>query len=310
METKAIKIKRNRHAKIKRDTSIFQSIATVLGTILLFAECLSVLLPVVWLVYSSFKPLSEFYMDIWALPRELKFTNYSRVFEILKITKTTIKGVKQFTIFDMLGTSFMFTIIPTVIGSLPVVICGYVLGKFTFPGCKFLYAFGIFLMITPIISTGAAGLKIAKSFNLYDNPVPNWFLAFQGGFSGVHFLMFYALFKNIPTSYAEAAMVDGASNFRIFTQIMFPMATPTWMCVMALNFIGGWNDYTSFLLYYPSYANLAYGVYYFEAYAQYFNATRTEVFAGFVICMVPSVIVYLLADRFVLNKFTVGGLKG
>ena len=310
MGEKTIKFKRNRHTKIKRDTSVWQSIATTIGTIILFAECLSVLFPVVWLLYSSFKPLSEYYMNIWALPVEFKFENYARVFELLKIQKTTIAGIKEFTIADMFGTSLVFTLVPTFIGSFPVIICGYILGKFSFPGNKFLYTLGIFLMITPIINTGAGGLKIAKSFNLYDNPLPNFILSFQGGFSGVHFLMFYALFKNIPISYAEAAQMDGASNFRIFAQIMFPMATPTWMCLMALSFIGGWNNYASFLLYYPSYANLAYGVYYFEQYAQYFNATRTEVFAGFVICMIPSVIIYVLADRFVLNKFTVGGLKG
>ena len=165
-------------------------------------------------------------------------------------------------------------------------------------------------MITPIYGTGAAGLKIAKALGTYDNMLANIILSYRGGFSGINFLLVYGAFKTIPWSYAEAAQVDGATNMQIFIRIMFPMIAPTYICLVAMGFLSGWNSYEQFLLVFPSYANLAYGIYYFQEYAQYYNATGTEVLAGFVVCMIPSVIVYFFADRFVMSKFTVGGLKG
>ncbi len=295
--------------KIKDYDSIWQLIAKTLAGIIFGAYCCTLVFPVIWLIYSSFKTDIDYINYIWKLPSKWVFSNYFGVFEKLTITKTTVEGMYTYSIGNMIWTSFYCAIVPCLLGTFANTVFGYVLSKFTFPGSKFIYNLGIILMITPIYGTGPASLNLQKMLNLYDNMLPNLILSYQGGFIGLNFLLMYAAFKNISWTYAEAAQLDGASHLQIFVRIMFPMVAPTYMCLVAMGFLGGWNSYEQFLLYYPSYANLAYGVYYFQAYAQYYNATGTEVLAGFVVCMIPSVVVYCFADRFVLQKFTVGGLK-
>lgn len=295
--------------KIKDYDSVGQLLAKVIGGVLFGAYCLSLVLPVVWLLYSSFKTDIDYINHIWGLPKQWVLTNYAGVFDKLAITKTAVEGTYTYSIGSMLWTSFYMALFPTLLSVFANVVFGYVLSKFEFPGNKFIYTLGIILMITPIYGTGPAGLNLTKALGLYDNIPPNIILSYQGGFSGFNFLIMYAAFKGISWTYAEAAQLDGASHFHIFFRIMFPMVAPTYICLCAMGFLGGWNSYEQFLLVYPSYANLAYGVYYFQEYAQYYNATGTEVLAGFVVCMIPSIVVYCFADRFVLQKFTVGGLK-
>lgn len=295
--------------KVKEYSSIGELIARLSGGLLFFVYCCSLVFPVLWLIYSSFKTDIDYINHIWALPSNWMASNYAGVIDKLTIVKTTVEGEYYFTLGMMLWTSFYTAILPTAIGLFANVVFAYVLSKFEFPGRMFIYNLGIILFITPIYGTGPAGLNLSKALNLYDNMLPNILLGYQGGFIGTNFLILYAAFKGISWTYAEAAQIDGASHFMIFFRIMFPMIAPTYICLVAMGFLGAWNSYEQFLLYYPSYANLAYGVYHFQAYAQYYNATGTEVLAGFVICMIPSIIVYLLADRFVLQKFTIGGLK-
>ena len=299
-----------KHRKIKDYSSVGQLAAkTVAGTILAI-YCLTLLVPVIWLIYSSFKTDMDYINNIWNLPKIWTLDNYTNVLDKLAIRRVKSDGIYEFGIGTMLFTSFYYALLPAAIGAFANVVFGYVLSKFRFPGNKFIYNLGIILMITPIYGTGAAGLKIAKMLGTYDNMPANIILSYQGGFSGINFLLIYGAFKTISWSYAEAAQIDGASNLQIFTKVMFPMIAPTYICLVAMGFLAGWNSYEQFLLFFPSYANLAYGVYYFQQYAQYYNATGTEVLAGFVVCMIPSVIVYFFADRFVMSKFTVGGLKG
>ena len=295
--------------KIKDYSNIGQLIVKTTAGIILAIYCISLLVPVVWLILSSFKTDIDYINNIWGFPKPFILDNYKGVLNKLAITRTKDDGIYVYDIWSMLFTSFYYALIPAAVGAFANVVFGYVLSKFRFPGNKFIYTLGIILMITPIYGTGAAGLKIAKAIGTYDNMPLNLILSYQGGFSGLNFLLMYGAFKGISWEYAEAAQIDGASNLDIFFKIMFPMISPTYICIVAMGFLSGWNSYEQFLLFFPSYANLAYGVYYFQNYAQYYNATGTEVLAGFVVCMIPSIIVYLFADKFVMSKFTVGGLK-
>ena len=74
------------------------------------------------------------------------------------------------------------------------------------------------------------------------------------------FLITYSLFKTVSKTYAEAAKIDGASEARIFVQIMIPMAKGVIGMMMVMSAIGAWNDYYTPYMYLPSVKTLALGI--------------------------------------------------
>ena len=192
---KQIYVKKNK--KIKDYSSFGQLIAKTVASVILAVYCITLLIPVLWLIMSSFKSDMDYINHIWGLPEKWVTYNYTNVLEKLKITKTLEDGVYEFGLGSMLFTSFYYALLPGALGAFAQVIFGYVLSKFKFPGSKFIYNLGIVLMITPIYGTGAAGLKIAKALGTYDNMLANIILSFQGGFSGLHFLLFYLLLLHL-----------------------------------------------------------------------------------------------------------------
>ena len=129
-------------------------------------------------------------------------------------------------------------------------------------------------------------------------------------FSGVWFLLFYAAFQGVPWEYAEAAFIDGAGHYKVMFRIMLPLMIPTFSAIFLLSFLSTWNDYNTFIMWLPSYANLAYGMYLFQMDASSYGASMPQIMAGFIICMIPTVIIYIASQKLITSKLMIGGLKG
>jgi ABC-type glycerol-3-phosphate transport system permease component len=84
-------------------------------------------------------------------------------------------------------------------------------------------------------------IQLMQALHL-DGTVIGCIFLYSGGF-GTNFLLLYSFFKNLSWTYVEAAKIDGASDFRIFLQIVLPMAKGPMVAVTILTFIGLWNDY-------------------------------------------------------------------
>ncbi|MDR0426765.1 MAG: carbohydrate ABC transporter permease [Clostridiales bacterium] len=301
--------------RIRETGEASKRIVLSLNTALCAVYCLSLMLPLIWMLYSAFKTNLEYQQDIMAFPKSLLyFENFSVVFEKLRIIRvTTVGGVPArvtYGLGNMLVTSFYFALAVSVINVFFNTVFGYILSKYKFRGRGFLYGLGIFIMVVPIIGTEAAYFRLIQQLGVYDNMVLTVLSAPSVAFSGTYFLLMYAAFKGLAWEYAEAAFIDGAGHYKVFLRIMLPMAMPSMICLVTLNFIGMWNDYSAFLFYLPSYANLSYGLYIFEQNAAQYGVNPPVIYAGFVIAAVPVVGIYSVAQKFILQKFTVGGLKG
>lgn len=294
----------------KQRGTLFSAISFWVITISFIIYCLSVLIPLVWMLYSSLKTETEYISNIMGLPKKLYWKNYSLVFDNLKIIRYTTQGMVQMNFFNMFLTSVIFSVSSAVWPVLWQTLCAYVISSINFHGKKFWFNLGLFLMIFPSFSSGAVGLKVYKMLGIYDNMAAMIFIGAQGTFYGTYFLILHAGFKGISNAYVEAAYIDGASKLYAFIKIVLPMILPTSLCLMLLIFLSVWSDYSTFIFMLPSYANLAYGMYMFQQNSSKFGATQTSILAGFVICMIPSILLYLLAQKYTLNKYVVGGLKG
>jgi N-acetylglucosamine transport system permease protein len=240
-----------------------------------------VIVPFLWTLMSSFKTTSEILSSPFSLPESLHLENYTNAWNIA--------GIGQF---------FFNTVI--VVGSALVLVMllgamlAYVLARFQFPGNKLIYnvmlaamSFPIFLAIVPLFF-------ILKNMMLLDT-LPGLIITYVA--FALPFTMFflYSFFKQLPQDVYEAAIVDGAGEWRAFFQVMLPMATPGMASVAILNFLGLWNQFLLPLVLNPTKENwvLSQGMASFASKAGY-AVDFGALFAAAVITIIPVLVVYVL----------------
>lgn len=280
-------------------------------TVVLIVYCVSLLIPLAWLLISSFKDEFGYALRPLGLPDIWYFKNYVEVFSYMNIKVVTAKGTIIFNFLDLAFNSLVRAVGTPLIFVFFQTICAYTIAKYKFRGSNFIYMLGLVIMILPIVGSLPSSLMIHKALGLYDNMYPLMLMAPAVVF-GMNFLILYSSFKNIPWDYAEAAFIDGAGHWRVMLRIMIPMMFPTCVVLFVLGFLGTWNDYMTVVVMLPSYPNLAYGLYIFQYQASVGGqgASTPMVLTAFVIVMLPTVALYLAAQKFILQKFIVGGLKG
>jgi N-acetylglucosamine transport system permease protein len=186
----------------------------------------------------------------------------------------------------------------------------YVLARFQFPGRQFLYylfmaglMFPVFLALVPLFFL-VNDLHMIGTFQglilvyiAYSLPFTVFFLT---GF-----------FKTLPSEVGEAAIVDGASQYRIFFDVMLPMAKPGLIAMGIFNFLGQWNQFLLPLVLMPNENHylLSQGLA-FLAIQQGYHNDYSALFAAMTITMIPTLVVYVLFQRRLESGLTAGALKG
>ena len=243
-----------------------------------------VILPMLWVILSSFKTTKEIFASPFSLPKVWNFDNYVNAW-----TTASIGSFFFNTIIVVFGALFLTMLF----GSMSA----YVLARFSFPGSRLLYylmlaglTFPIFLAIVPLFF-------VLQSIGLL-NTLPGLIITYAAFAFPFTVFFLFSFFKSLSTSIAEAAAIDGAGEWRTFFQVMLPMARPGLATVAILNFVGLWNQ---FLL--PIALNtdpekyvLTQGMAQFAAQAGY-SVDAGALFAAVVITVVPVLIVYMIFQR-------------
>lgn len=276
---------------------------------LLIIYCFSLLLPLVWMLYTSCKIHSEYVMSSFAFPKKWTLSNFKEAFDKLKLTINVPQGIVQLGIGNMTLNSLARSVCCSLLTVFCTACVAYVVGMYEFVGRKFIYNLGIVVMILPIIGSLPSAMVVRKALNIYDNMFL-YILTSPSNVFGMNFLILYGAFRGLPKAYMESAKIDGAGHHRIFYQIYLPMMIPTCVVLFVLQFLTSWNDYLTPMIWLPSYPNLAYGMYYFERNAAMFEANVPTIMAGFTIVMIPTALLYICSQKLIVQKFTVGGLKG
>ena len=267
------------------------------GMLVLWALMVGV--PLLWVLWSSFKTSNGILSDPWGLPTSLHFENWANAWNKANMGQYFVNTA------IVVGGSVVGTM---VLGSM----AAYVLARFTFPGNRFIYFMFVAGMSFPVFM-----LVIPLFFVLRDFPGSALLATYQGlilvyiAYS-LPFTVFFmtAFFRTLPTSIAEAALIDGASHTRTFFQVMLPMAKPGLISIGIFNFLGQWNQY---LL--PMVLNQNEDKYVLTqglamiALQQGYENDWGALMAGMMIAMLPVLIVYFIFQRQVQAGLTAGALK-
>jgi len=245
---------------------------------------LVVIVPLLWVIMSSFKTSSEIFASPFAPPASLQFVNY--------VNAWTTAGIGSF-FFNSVIVVFGALFVTMLFGSMSA----YVLARFTFPGSRLLYylmlaglTFPVFLAIVPLFF-------VLRGIGLL-NTLPGLILTYAAFAFPFTVFFLFAFFRSLSKSIAEAAAIDGAGEWRTFFSVMLPMAKPGLATVAILNFVGLWNQFLLPVALNTNRDNyvLTQGMAAFASQAGY-SVDFGALFAAVVITVIPVLIVYLIFQR-------------
>ena len=274
--------------------------------IALISLAISIIIPVSWVFLASIKTNAEFYGNPWALPKGLNIQNFIDAFQIAQ--------VGDFILNSALVTAMALAILLVV--SLPA---AYVLARFQFKGRKF---FNTLIMAGLFINVNYIVVPIFLMLNGWDKSLAKsglqffmnnrFVLALVYASTAIPFTVYLlaSYFRSLPKAYEEAAEIDGCGYFTTMVRVMFRMAKPSIITVILFNFLAFWNEYIISLTLVQTKAlkTLPVGLQNLMS-AQKAATNYGPMYAGLVIVMLPTLILYILVQRRLTQGMTLGGLK-
>lgn len=266
--------------------------------------------PLYWIITGSFKIGKEINSTtpVW-IPSKWVLDNYSKLFskrsaplfEILGIVGPTVPAAIRW----LINTVFM-AVASMLLTCLTAAMAGYALAKKRFYGRTIIFSLIVCAMALPKQVILIPLVREMAALKLYDTI---WAVIFPivGWPFGVFLLKQFA--EGIPTEMTEACRIDGASEWRTFTDVMFPMIKPGVGACAIFTFINSWNDYFMQLIMLTSNKNLtiSLGI----ATMQGENSTDFGLLmAGCALASVPIIIVFLIFQKYFTKGITMGAVKG
>ena len=286
----------------RRAKKITMRTVTYVGCIVL---AIFFIFPLLWMIVTSTKTEMQYANDLGSFATFLPnvsdlstfFDNYLSVLTEYDIWKYALNS---------LGYAAAVVVCNIIVNAL----AGYVMAKFTFPGKGFISFLIMFLLIVPVETTIIPLYSIVHNLGISGTVLAVILPAIVSVFN---IFLFQQFFTNIPKEYIEAAQLDGANQMKIFFIIMMPLSAPIVATVATFAFIGVWNDYIWPTMVLPSPQGDEWPLYPIQAALTTVQSiegvTTGEVMASLVVTSIPIFLVYVFAQKYIVEGISVGGLK-
>lgn len=275
--------------------------------LILLAVC--IIVPVAWVFMASVKQNSEFYGNPWALPASVHWQNFVSAWKGARMGEYMLNSA----IVTVTALALLLVI------ALPAAYC---LSRFKFRGSKFLntcFMAGLFInvnyIVVPIFLMLKDGDMWLKNLIGHGFLLNNLFvLALVYASTALPFTIYLlsGYFSTLPHDFEEAAYIDGAGYGTAMTRIIFPMAQPSIITIILFNFLSFWNEYIISMTLMNSAKGpktLPVGLLNLMQ-AQQSKAEFGTLYAGLVLVMLPTIILYICVQKKLTQGMTVGGMKG
>jgi multiple sugar transport system permease protein len=296
--TDSLRVARTPERQKRRTTPTRQGLNKGAVYLLLVVGALGFTLPLMIMVFTSFKPFSEIntYPPTF-LPAQWTPSNYSDAWNYPNT------DFPRWTLNTLLIVAFT---VPGVLLSSSLVAYGF--ARLRFPGRNVWFLLTIASIMLPpqvtLIPLYILFHQIGWLNTFLPLIVPSWF-----GGGALNIFLMRQFFMGIPKDLDEAALMDGASHFMIWWKIYVPLSRPVMVTVALLTTLGIWNDFLGPLIYLttPENYTLALGLSRFEGQfvtrADYMMAIST-------LMVIPMVILFIFAQRYIVKGFITSGIKG
>lgn len=269
-------------------------IFAILKYAVLVIACLIVFIPLVVVFLGSFKNNTEFLSsNVFALPQKLEWSNYKTAF----MDGNVLLGLKN------TGIILVISCIGTIITG---TMTAYVVQRFNTLFGKIMK--GAFLVATlfPNIAMQVTVYRIMNSFHLVGHMAAPIILYI--GTDIISIYIFIQFLNNISYSLDESAIMDGASYFTVYLKIILPLLKPAIATVLTIKMISIYNDFYTPQLYMPSEKLAVVSTALYRFIGPY-GAKWEIIFAGIVICIIPTLIIFLCLQKQIYAGLVNGSVK-
>lgn len=264
----------------------------------LLLEIFGILLALLWLspfylmVVNAFKTKKEIFSDVLGIPDEWTFDNFKQAFIDLDFISS-------------FGYSVFISVTSVAIIIFFSAMAGYALERNKSKLSGIIFMIFVAAMLIPFQSVM---IPLISLFGRVDMLNPGGLIFMYLGFgASLSIFLYHGAMKGIPNSLDEAALMDGANKWQIFTRIIFPMQKPISVTVMILNLIWIWNDYLlPSLVLSQKTATIPLKMFFF--FGQYTKQWHLAL-AGLTIAIIPVILVYFFAQKQIIEGVTEGAVK-
>ena len=273
--------------------------SNVLVTVLLFLGCLTILFPLYMTIIIAFKSPSEMTNDVagaLAFPSSWKLDNFKEAMEVTNFWHT-------------LGNSLLITIATIVLALLIHSLAGYVIGRNMArkKGYRFIYFYIVSGMFVPFAILMMPLVKETAILGL-DNRL-GVILLYLVFYMPINVMLYSGYLKNIPLAMEEAAEIDGASAWKTYWTVIFPMMKPMHATVAVLTALGTWNDVMTPLVIMSGTKGTTLPLAQLNFQTQ-FGTNYNLAFASYLLALIPILIFYVICQKQILNGLANGAVKG
>lgn len=270
--------------------------------LLMLIWLLIVIVPCIWMIFSGFKTAAEMNAteNVTFFPKTIELAKIGRAWEMLNYQKYYIN-------------TFLLAAGCVVADVVASGLAGYVLSRLKPKGYKLILGLVFCLMILPTTGTTVPLFVTFKNgiipgVSMLNTYWPMWLMAAANMFNVI---LFKTSFDGVSSSLVEAAKIDGASNMRIFLQIMVPLSIPVIMTVSLFTFNGQFGNFfwPNLVLVNPDKYTLGVQVYKIQQ-AGNANITDDIKMMGILFAILPQVVVFSIFQKHIIGGINLGGVKG
>lgn len=278
----------------RTDNNFVPKLFTFLKYAILIIACLVVFIPLIVVFLGSLKNNTEFLSsNVFALPTKVEWSNYKTAF----IDGKVMLGLKNTTIIILISCT------GTIIAG---TMTAYVLQRFKTLFGKILKAAFLLATLFPAISMQVTVYRIMNSLHLVGTMAAPIIL--YVGTDIISIYIFMQFLDNISYSLDESAIIDGANYFTVFFKIILPLLRPAIATVLIIKVIGIYNDFYTPQLYMPSDELSVVSTSLYRFMGPY-GAKWEIIFAGIVICIIPTLIIFLALQKQIYAGLVNGSVK-
>ena len=289
-------------------TPVKKTVKEIIYHIVGIALSLIFLMPILYMLATSTKSEVAYAESIGTINMFLPdFANLGTAFDNYRSV------LVNYDIWKYAVNSLIYAAIVIVLNVLVNGLAGYVMAKLRFPGKKLLSFLIIFLIVVPVETSIIPLYSIVKVMLGLKQQMSVLGVILPAAISIFNIFLFTQFFQNIPTEYEEAARIDGASTMDVFTKVIMPLSKPIIATVAVFCFIGVWNDYLWPSMILPSADDGTWPLLPIQTALITIKSiegiTTGEIMSSLVLTSIPIFVIYVAAQKYIVQGFGTAGLK-
>lgn len=280
-------VKKTEPYQIKRN--LFRALIFIFLLIVLIV----MIAPFIWMLFASLKYNTEIFSDTSWIPKVFRWSNYRDVWT-------------QINFLTYYGNTIKLAVIITAAQLLTCSCAAYAFSRVHFPGRDKLFMVYLATMMVPWQAIMIPQFVIVKSLGYYNT---HWALILTNVFGVFGAFLLRQFMLGLPTELSDAARIDGCNEFEIYARIIMPLTKPAMATLTIFTFSFVWNDYLAPMIYLndDNLKTIQLGLTFFRS---TYGSEYSLIMAGTVCSLIPIILIYAFAQRYIVSGIAFTGLKG